>query len=123
MSQDSNNVVANSDNMNMVMATILPVPGRKRRSFVGGSGSENNCTIENHAYLHIFQSVEVINDAIMKNAEDDYCSEYIACLEVLRIKDELDLLDVFMLEGESNHLKLGDCQRLYPECAYKNILQ
>ena len=64
VSQDSNNVVANSDNMNMVMATILPVPGRKRRSFVGGSGSENNCTIENHAYLHIFQSVEVINDAM-----------------------------------------------------------
>ena len=115
VSQDSNNVVANSDNMNMVMATILPVPGRKRR-FVGGE----NCTIENHAYLHIFQSVEVINDA-MKADDDNYCSEYIACLEVLRIKDELDLLDVMLVE--SNHLKLGDCQQLYPECAYKNILQ
>ena len=29
INQDSNNVVSNSENMNMVTATILPVPGRR----------------------------------------------------------------------------------------------
>ena len=29
VNQDSNNVVSNSENMNMVTATILPVPGRR----------------------------------------------------------------------------------------------
>ena len=88
----------------MITATILPVPGRKRR-FV-----DQNCTIENHAYLNIFWSLIAFKDA----AERD-CSDYIACLEILRIKDELNLLDILL---ELTHLKLGDCQRLYPECAY-----
>ena len=29
INQDSNNIVSNSENTNMVMAVILPVPGRR----------------------------------------------------------------------------------------------
>ena len=90
--------------MNMVMAMILPVPGRKRR-FVGP-----NCTAENHAYVNIFQSLEALNDV-----SNEGCSEFAACLEVLRLKEELELLDVLV---DQMHLKLGDCQRMFPECAY-----
>ena len=60
--------------MNMVMAMILPVPGRKRR-FIG-----KNCTLESHAYLQIFQSLEALNNSYRK----DNCHEYVTCLETLR---------------------------------------
>ena len=57
------------------------ISGSNQQVIIGSSGSyiENvpygtivggeNCTIENHAYIHIFQSVEVINDAM--KADDD----------------------------------------------------
>jgi len=41
INQDSNSVISNSENMNMVMAMILPVPGKRTLELFNREGSEN----------------------------------------------------------------------------------
>lgn len=75
ISQDSNNVVSNSDNQNTVMAIILPVPGRKRRNV---------------------QQCPLIAQDLLKNLVDliekaPHCSDYFVCKGLLQIGDFYNL--------------------------------
>lgn len=69
ISQDSNNVVSNSDNQNTVMAIILPVPGRKKRSV---------CPL---------MTQDLIKNLIELIQKAPHCSDYFICKGLLQIGD------------------------------------
>merc|ERR1712012_982717 len=79
ISQDSNSVVSNSDNQNTIMAMILPVPGRKKRSTLECS------TVQGWTWI---SSLKAEIDA------QPHCSQFFICNKLLEIRDSLPLREV-----------------------------
>ena len=75
ISQDSNSVVANSDNQNSVMAIILPVPGKRKKR-------QEFCKI---SIFNIFK------DLLGKISRAPFCSEYFICQALLSIQKDFQL--------------------------------
>lgn len=83
------------------MATILPVPGKRRKRF------SQNCL----NYILISQN-------LLENWQKaPLCSEYFVCKGILQIRDLGDFSDVFLVNGPQVK-SVEDCHRLYPDCAY-----
>jgi len=101
ISQDSNSVVSNSDNMNTVMATILPVPGRKRRSI--------GCNIREKA-------VDLLRLLTTEISRLPHCTEYFVCRSLIDMQDIFSLQKVLTSEGEvlvSHNCPQKECSFLH----------
>jgi len=96
ISQDSNSVVSNSDNMNSVMAMILPVPGRKKRS-------NFYCSIQAWEWI-----------TSLKNEIERFpdCSQYFICNKLLSIRDSLPLAEI-LTSHNGRTLYRSDCPQKY----------
>ena len=94
--QDSNSVVSNSDNMNSVMAMILPVPGRKKRS-------NFYCSIQAWEWI-----------TSLKNEIERFpdCSQYFICNKLLSIRDSLPLAEI-LTSHNGRTLYRSDCPQKY----------
>ena len=98
ITQDSNSVVSNSDNMNSIMAEILPIPvGKRRKRFI------------------TFDIKQELNDFMAKYAQDPSCEQYIVCSALEQLRENIELLDVVI--GKTR-LNAADCASLFPECKY-----
>lgn len=98
ITQDSNSVVSNSDNMNSIMAEILPIPvGKRRKRFI------------------TYDIKQELNDFMAKYAQDPSCEQYIVCSALEQLRENIELLDVVI--GKTR-LNAADCASLFPECKY-----
>jgi hypothetical protein len=115
VSQDDNQVVSNSDNMNTIMAMILPVPGRRRRRST--AKKQQNCSSEQVAAELFDVAVKVSSQGSL-----DYgCVEYFICNSLLHFKQAFNLEDVLVPGGAPHdRLRDPDCDRLFPECRYRH---
>ena len=95
ISQDSNSVVANSDNQNSVMAIILPIPaGRKKRGI-----NKKICPVSVHSFVdRLVQDLRQMPE----------CSEYVICRYVLEAQDLYQLEYTIGQNGQP--LTIDDCK-------------
>ena len=82
------------------MATILPVPGKRRKRFI----------------LNCLNYISLSRNLLENWQKAPLCSEYFICKGVLEIRD-LAFSDVYVVNGPQVK-SIEDCNRLYPDCAY-----
>jgi len=123
INQDSNNLVSNSENMNMVTATILPVPGRRSLDLLNKSlkhhlgkrcaGNLNMSVID----LVKMEIVEQAERILMEEREE--CEGLAVCQAIKQISGIFlkDAINTDILEaGENPFISMMNCVQLFPHC-------
>ena len=100
VTQDSNSVVSNSDNMNSIMAEILPVPGKRRKRFIVS-----------------FDIREPLNHYMTQYAQDPHCEAYFVCIGLETMREHFNLRDILI---GKKRLTATNCGQLFPECKYSS---
>jgi len=123
ISTDSNNVISNSENMNMVMAMILPVPG-KRNLFsnrversVREAGNITNTEADQIRQLVLLDDLKWMVEWV--SAGSTQCESWRVCtaLKSFSIRHEIDVINTELLEEDMNpFLSEHDCDYLFPQC-------
>lgn len=123
INQDSNNVVSNSENMNMVTATILPVPGRRSLGLLNKSLRHHlgkRCAGNVKMTVLDLMKMEVLEQAeriIMEQREE--CEGLAVCQAIKHISGTFlkDAINTELLEaGENPFLSMISCAKLFPHC-------
>jgi len=123
VNQDSNNVISNSENMNMVTATILPVPGRRSLDLINKSlrhhvskrcAKNVNITVLDLLKMEMLEQAESI---ILEKREE--CEGLAVCQAIKQISGVFlkDTINTDLLEaGENPFLSMINCAQLFPQC-------
>jgi len=123
INQDSNNLVSNSENMNMVTATILPVPGRRSLDLLNKSlkhhiskrcAGQTKLTVQDLVKMEVLEQVQRI---IMEKREE--CEGLAVCQAIKQISGIFlkDAINTDLLEmGENPFLSMISCGQLFPHC-------
>ena len=120
INQDSNNVISNSENMNMVMAMILPVPGKRSLEMLNTTLSHhiskrcagNPLTLEELVMVEVAEQVEQV-------VGEEECEGLRVCLAVKHLTKMFlkDAINAELLElGRPPFLSMTSCSRLFPSC-------
>lgn len=122
ISQDSNNIISNSDNMNTIMATILPMPGgrKKRSSSLDTFDKMNNKGCESFKLGDKFGH-ELLDSMKTVSNSSASCEGFEICLSIRNVAKLLSFRDVLVLDlvGSkfSPYLSQTHCEMLFPECS------
>merc|ERR1712192_66592 len=125
INQDSNSVISNSENMNMVMAMILPVPGKRTLDLFNRTVShhvskrcaESRITLTDLVKLEVFDQVRYVVGDKGQNREE--CEGLRVCQAVKRITHLFlrDTINAELLEiGENPFISMTSCPTLFPHC-------
>jgi len=125
INQDSNDVISNSENMNMVMAMILPVPGKRTLNLfnrtvnhhVRKRCAEKDITLIDLVKLEVFDQVRYLVGE--KNRQRDECEGLRVCQAIKRITQLFlrDTINTELLEaGENPFISMTSCPNLFPHC-------
>merc|ERR1712080_749013 len=123
INQDSNNVISNSENMNMVMAMILPVPGKRTLDLFNRTVShhvskrcaERRISLTDLIKLEVFDQVRYVAGDKGQNREE--CEGLRVCQAVKRISHLFlrDTINAELLEiGENPFISMTSCPSLFP---------
>jgi len=126
INQDSNNVISNSENMNMVMAMILPVPGKRTLDLFNRTVShhvnkrcaESGITLTDLVKLEVFDQVRYVAGGNGQK-RDEECEGLRVCQAVKRITHLFlrDTINAELLEiGENPFISMTSCPALFPHC-------
>lgn len=123
INQDSNSIVSNSENTNMVMAVILPVPGRRSIANINRSLSHHvskRCSEKKKLSVLSMLSLEILEHsrAIAGETRGE-CEGLAVCRAVKAISQTFlsDSLNLSLLEaGLTPFISLLSCQDLFTMC-------
>jgi len=125
INQDSNNLVSNSENTNMVMAVILPMPGKRSLEKIDRNTKHQiskRCSEKKHLDVTSLLKLELLEETkkiLRIMASRPECEGFAVC-QALKSMTTGFLRDVINLElleaGKSPFVSMIDCTMMFPLC-------
>jgi len=125
INQDSNNLVSNSENTNMISATILPVPGKRSVEYLKKHLADHmskNCVNSTTTLETIITDEMMTQMQIISREKRPQCRGWRVCNAIKQMMSKFSLDDAIVLdlleEGQVPFMSMINCAKFFQSCAY-----